>query len=111
MTPEIVQLGQVASIGLPWVVFVVVEIFRELPSSSIRSYRRFVIFGCAHGLILWVVFVWSHGHGAIPETWTELAISLTIFSIGALAVLSAFTLAYLATAFVLWHLRRLLRSQ
>lgn len=110
MTPETVKIIQIGSIALPWMTLVVAELVRGSASTGARYYARFLIFGCGHALILWVVFVWSHHSGGMPRTWTDLAISLAIFLLGALAWVLTFSLAYLATAFALRYVGRFLRS-
>lgn len=104
--PDSGQIISLAAIVVPLAALVVVELGRGSPGPLRRYYGRFAAFGCAHGFVLWVLFVWGNWHGA-PDSWIGLTKSVALFLVGASGVLLVFALGYVAVAFVLQCLRSL----
>ncbi len=108
MTPDTGQMISLASIILPLVALVVFEIGLGSPGPVRSYYARFATLGCAHGFVLWVLFVWGNWHG-LPGGCTESIMSLGLFLVGAVGVCLTFSAGYLGSALVLEGSRRFVR--
>ena len=96
MSPKAVQI---ATLLLPLVVVVAIEILRKASGDLRRYYRRFFVFGLAHGLLIWFGFVWSH--------WRPIDDWAILFTVGKTGIFIgvAFAAVYMVTAYVLHRLR------